>query len=73
MSTEIELKTEEVDQLMDFDELEKKWEIIMDAKLLQEFVVDLEGYAPEHVILRVVPNTCIEFRANGVAGSLKVQ
>lgn len=73
MYTELELKTEEEDPLQDFDELLPQWEIIMDAKLLQEFLVDLEGYGPEYVTLRVVPNTCVEFRANGVAGTLKVK
>lgn len=73
MQTEIELKTEELDGLMEFDELESRWEIIMEARLLQEFLVDLESYAPDSVILRVVPNTALDFLASGTGGSLKVR
>ncbi|CAL8090289.1 unnamed protein product [Orchesella dallaii] len=72
MITEIELRTEELDVISDYDEDNRKWEITMDSKLLHEHLFELEGYSPENVIIRVVPDSCLQFRAIGSAGSLKI-
>lgn len=72
MFTELELKTEDIQPIVDFDEMQKVWEITMDSKLLHEFLFELEGYGADTVALRVIPDTSFQFRAQGQAGSLQV-
>ncbi|ODN02693.1 Cell cycle checkpoint protein RAD1 [Orchesella cincta] len=72
MITEIELRTEEEEVITDYDGIDRKWDITMDSRLLHEYLFELEGYSPENVTIRVVPDSCLQFRATGAAGSLKI-
>jgi len=72
MITEIELRTEEEDVMTDYDEINRKWDITLDSRLLHEYLFELEGYSPENVTILVIPDTSFQLRATGAAGCLKV-
>jgi len=72
ITTNVQLRTEPVDEIMDFDQDSTTCKIILRSDYMRELFSEIDGNGPEQVQISVNPNEDMKISGTGISGLMEV-
>jgi hypothetical protein len=73
VKTDIQLRTEPVDELMDFDLDTVACKVILRSHFMRDLLGEVDGNSPDTVQISVVPNDQLKISGTGISGLMQVR